>query len=141
MKRRTAGRKTPKDEADGYVGRRVRMRRLMLGLSQTELAERIGVTFQQVQKYEKGMNRISASRLQRVAHVLQVPVPFFFEGIPMSHSLPNATATVPSFDYVSVFLATSDGLALTKAFTQITNAKLRRRIVELVEYIAGDYRE
>jgi len=124
---------------DKHVGSRVRMRRLMLGMSQTALADAIGLTFQQVQKYEKGANRMGASRLQQIAHVLQVPVPFFFEGAPSLGRLSEGTGAALSFRYVSEFLATSDGLALTKAFMQIKNAKLRRRIVELVEQIAGDH--
>ena len=122
---------------DKYVGRRIRMRRLMLEMSQTTLADAIGLTFQQVQKYEKGANRIGASRLQHIAHVLKVPVHFFFEGAPSLSSLPNGTATAPSLAYVSEFLASSDGLALTKAFMRVRDAKLRRCIVQLVEQIAG----
>lgn len=124
---------------DKHVGSRVRMRRMMLGMSQEKLGNSLGLTFQQVQKYEKGTNRIGASRLQQIAHILQVPVAFFFEGAPnvggaariegMSEALSPA--------YVSDFLATSDGLALTKAFMRIDNSKLRRRIVDLVEQIAS----
>ncbi len=96
------------------------------------------MTFQQVQKYEKGSNQIGASRLQHIAHILQVSVAFFFEGTPetIGHDRPVMTE-VPSPTYVSDFLATSDGINLTKAFTQIKNAKLRRRIVDLVEELAG----
>ena len=118
---------------DKHVGNRVRMGRKMLGMSQTTLADAMGLSFQQVQKYEKGSNRISASRLVQSAHILQVPVTFFFEGVPGVPGAPQAKGTAPSPAYVSDFLATSDGLALTKAFTQITNAKLRRCIVDLVE--------
>ena len=127
------------DPIDKHVGSRVRMRRLMLRMSQTTLADAIGLTFQQVQKYEKGTNRMGASRLQHIAKVLQVPVPFFFEGAPHSPGQPEGDA--PSPTYVSEFLATSDGLGLTKAFMQIKNAKLRRRIVDLVEQIAGGYED
>ena len=109
------------------------MRRMMLGMSQDKLAHAFGLTFQQVQKYEKGTNRIGAGRLQQIAHTLQVPVTFFFEGGP---GAPQAKGAAPSPAYVSDFLATSDGLALTKAFTQIKNAKLRRCIVDLVKGIA-----
>jgi transcriptional regulator with XRE-family HTH domain len=110
------------------------MRRLMLGLGQEKLGNALGLTFQQVQKYEKGTNRISASRIQEIAGVLQVPVGFFFEGVPSLSVLPKGTASSP--DYVSEFVGTSDGLALAKAFTQIKNGKLRRCIVTLVEQIA-----
>jgi transcriptional regulator with XRE-family HTH domain len=123
---------------DRHVGSRVRMRRMMLSLSQEKLGDALGLTFQQVQKYEKGANRIGASRLQQIANILHVPVSFFFEGAP-SQSLerPAGMGEAPSPSYVSDFLATSDGLALTKAFVRIKDAKLRRRIVDLVEAIAG----
>ena len=121
---------------DKHVGSRVRMRRMMLSLSQEKLGGALGLTFQQVQKYEKGTNRIGASRLQQISHILQVPVAFFFEGAPTApHS--EGMSEAPSPSYVSDFLATSDGLALTKAFMEIKEPKLRRRIVDLVEEIAG----
>jgi transcriptional regulator with XRE-family HTH domain len=123
---------------DKHVGSRVRMRRMMLNMSQEKLGDALGLTFQQVQKYEKGTNRIGASRLQQIAHILQVPVSFFFEGAPLlpgQHS--GGMSEAPSPAYVSDFLATSDGLSLTKAFMRIKNNKLRRRIVDLVEQIAG----
>jgi transcriptional regulator with XRE-family HTH domain len=125
---------------DKHVGSRVRMRRMMLSMSQEKLGDALGLTFQQVQKYEKGTNRIGASRLQQIAHILQVPVSFFFEGAPnvggAHHS--GGMSEAPSPAYVSDFLATSDGLSLTKAFMRIKSSKLRRRIVDLVEQIAGD---
>lgn len=121
---------------DKYVGSRVRMRRIMLGMSQEKLGEALGLTFQQVQKYEKGTNRVGASRLQQIADVLQVPVAFMFEGIPTGPTPINGVAEAPSPGYVSDFLATSEGLALTRAFTRITDAKMRRSIVDLVEQIA-----
>jgi transcriptional regulator with XRE-family HTH domain len=124
---------------DKHVGSRVRMRRMMLGMSQEKLGDALGLTFQQVQKYEKGTNRIGASRLQQIAHSLQVPVAFFFEGAPsvQSSGRHEGMAEAPSPAYVSDFLATSDGLALTKAFMKISDSKLRRRIVDLVEQIAA----
>jgi transcriptional regulator with XRE-family HTH domain len=128
-----ANRKAP-DPTDRHVGARVRMRRMMLGMSQTGLGDALGLTFQQVQKYEKGSNRIGASRLQMIARVLQVTESFFFEGAPGVSS----AAGQPSPGYVSDFLGTRDGLALTKAFTAIRNGKLRRCIVALVEEIAGE---
>lgn len=124
---------------DKHVGSRVRMRRMMLSMSQEKLGDALGLTFQQVQKYEKGTNRIGASRLQQIAHILEVPVSFFFEGAP-EFGVPApqpGMSEAPSPAYVSDFLATSDGLALTKAFMRIDDAKLRRRIVDLVEHIAG----
>src|SRR5262245_9849826 len=124
---------------DRHVGSRVRMRRMMLGMSQEKLGDALGLTFQQVQKYEKGANRIGASRLQQISQILQVPVSFFFEGVPAQRSEHvEEFSEAPSPAYVSDFLATSDGLALTKAFVRIKDAKLRRRIVDLVEQIAGE---
>ena len=124
---------------DRHVGSRVRMRRMMLGMSQEKLGDALGLTFQQVQKYEKGANRIGASRLQQISQILQVPVSFFFEGVPSQRTeRVEGFAEAPSPAYVSDFLATSDGLALTKAFVRIKDAKLRRRIVDLVEQIAGE---
>lgn len=134
----TMAKKAP-NPIDKHVGSRVRMRRMMLGMSQEKLGDSLGLTFQQVQKYEKGTNRIGASRLQQISEILQVPVSFFFEGVP---NVPGASTgatgmgEAPSPAYVSDFLATSDGLALTKAFVQIKDGRLRRRIVDMVEAIA-----
>jgi transcriptional regulator with XRE-family HTH domain len=123
---------------DKHVGSRVRMRRMMLGMSQEKLGDALGLTFQQVQKYEKGTNRIGASRLQQIGHFLQVPVAFFFEGAPEVAGTVGGMSEAPSPAYVADFLATSDGLALIKAFMRIKDAKLRRRIVDLVSQMAGE---
>ena len=124
---------------DKHVGSRVRMRRMMLSMSQEKLGDALELTFQQVQKYEKGTNRIGASRLQQISNILQVPVAFFFEGAPeLPGSRGSSGKDAPSPTYVADFLATSDGLALTKAFMRIPDPKLRRRIVDLVEQIAGE---
>ena len=114
------------------------MRRMMLGMSQEKLGDGLGLTFQQVQKYEKGTNRIGASRLQQISHILQVPVAFFFEGAPHVHGQSDGMKEAPSPAYVADFLATSEGLALTKAFMRIKEPKVRRRIVDLVKQIAGE---
>ena len=132
-------RKGPLNPTDKHVGSRLRMRRLMLDMSQTDVADALGLTFQQVQKYENGSNRISAGRLQHLSQILQVPVPFFFEGGPAASGIPQVakgTADAPSPAYVTDFLATSDGLSLVKAFMCIEDPKLRRAIVRLVEQIA-----
>src|SRR6201995_5454492 len=115
---------------DKHVGSRVRMRRMMLSMSQEKLGDALGLTFQQVQKYEKGTNRIGASRLQQISNILQVPVSFFFEGAPNmpGHSSSGGMSEAPSPAYVSDFLATSDGLSLTKSFMKIKSSKLRRKI-------------
>src|SRR5690349_22462530 len=96
---------------DKHVGSRVRMRRMMLSMSQEKLGDALGLTFQQVQKYEKGTNRIGASRLQQISTILQVPVAFFFEGVPEVATGRAQSKDAPSPSYVSDFLATSDGLA------------------------------
>ena len=119
---------------DRHVGSRVRMRRIMLGMSQEKLGEGLGLTFQQIQKYEKGTNRIGASRIQQIAEILQVPVSFLFEGSP---GVSTSFGEAPSPAYVADFLATSEGLALIRAFTQVSDIKLRRAIVEMVELIGG----
>ena len=129
----------PKDgvqPTDKHVGARVRTRRLMLDMSQTALGDALGLTFQQVQKYEKGTNRIGASRLQHISQILQVPVEFFFQGGPQFRGHHDPQTSAPSPQYVSDYLATKDGLQLTKAFMQIPDPKLRRSIVNLVEQIA-----
>ena len=122
---------------DKYVGSRVRMRRIMLGMSQEKLGEALGLTFQQVQKYEKGTNRVGASRLQQISEILQVPVSFLFDGGPSGSVNADGFNEGTSPTYVSDFLATTEGLALTRAFTRIADSKLRRSIVELVEQIAA----
>lgn len=123
---------------DKHVGSRVRMRRMMLSMSQEKLGDALGLTFQQVQKYEKGTNRIGASRLQQISLILQVPVSFFFEGAPLPPGRSQGLGEAPSPAYVTDFLATSDGLTLVKAFVRIQNPKLRRRIVDLVEEMGGE---
>ena len=126
------------DPTDTYVGARVRMRRLMLDMSQTDLARAVGLTFQQVQKYEKGTNRVSASRLQQFSKILEVPISFFFEGLPTPKNASKQTANAPSPAYVSDFLASSDGLSLVKSYTRIKSPDLRRVIVNFVKALAGE---
>ena len=133
--------KTP-NPIDKHVGSRVRMRRMMLGMSQEKLGERLALTFQQVQKYEKGTNRIGASRLQQIAAILSVPVSFFFEGAPSGEPAPEGGfSDVGAASYVADFLSTSEGLSLNRAFIRIKNPKVRRKLVDLVAAIAGDEEE
>ena len=120
------------DGVDKYVGSRVRMRRLMLDMSQTDLADAIGLTFQQVQKYEKGSNRMGASRLHQIAEVLQVPPTFFFEGAPGQSKAEGK----PLPDFVPGFVSTSDGLALARAYMRLPKG-LKQRVLALVEDLAG----
>lgn len=115
------------------------MWRMMLGMSQKTRRRPLVLHSNKFKKYEKGTNRIGASRLQQIpSNILQVPVSFFFEGAPNNSNPQSGFGEAPSPSYVSDFLATSDGLALTRAFMRIKTPKLRRRIVDLVEQIASD---
>ncbi|KQT83934.1 helix-turn-helix transcriptional regulator [Aurantimonas sp. Leaf443] len=120
---------------DQHVGSRVRLRRTMLGMSQEKLGESLGITFQQIQKYEKGSNRIGASRLQRISEVLNVPVSYFFEDAPGSGGAGGLHEPAAP-DYVADFLSSSEGLQLTRAFIRISDPKVRRRIIDLVKSFA-----
>ncbi|MGN6466297.1 MAG: helix-turn-helix domain-containing protein [Rhizobiaceae bacterium] len=124
---------------DIHVGSRVRLRRNMLGMSQEKLGEKLGITFQQVQKYEKGTNRVGASRLQAIASILDTPVSFFFEDAPgdgmrQSKGFSEDSAT----SYVVDFISSAEGLQLNRAFVKITDPKVRRKIIELVRTIGAD---
>lgn len=111
----------------------------MQGLSQEKLGDALGITFQQIQKYEKGANRIGASRMQQIANVLSVPVSFFFEDAPSgTDSTPAGMAEQNSTTYVVDFLSSSEGLQLNRAFVNIKDAKVRRKIVELVKTLAEE---
>ena len=127
---------------DKHVGSRVRMRRMMLSMSQEKLGDALGLTFQQVQKYEKGTNRIGASRLAADRqYSASAGFVFLRRRAACAAAITGGMGEAPSPAYVSDFLATSDGLSLTKAFMRIKNSKLRRRIVDLVEQIAGETTE
>jgi transcriptional regulator with XRE-family HTH domain len=113
---------------------------MLLGMSQEKLGEHLGLTFQQIQKYEKGINRIGASRLFDLAQVLGVPVQFFYDEAPVAggDTVVAGFAERPSDTYVVDFLASRDGLELNKAFVRITDARVRRSIVDLVRALAGE---
>jgi len=113
----------------------------MLGMSQEKLGEHLGITFQQIQKYEKGTNRIGASRLQHIARVLSVPVSFFFEDAPGGEAQAGGMAEQQSASYVVDFLSSSEGIQLNKAFVRIKDAKLRRKLIDLVRAVAGSDEE
>nr|WP_247749360.1 MULTISPECIES: helix-turn-helix domain-containing protein [unclassified Rhizobium] len=121
---------------DIYVGSRVRMRRLMLGMSQERLADQIGVTFQQVQKYEKGTNRIGASRLQTIAGVLAIQVSFFFQQDNSQSITTDGIGHLNGLDDLSEFLTSKEGLGLNKAFMKIGDAGIRQSILTLVTSLA-----
>lgn len=107
-------------------------------MSQEKLGESLGITFQQIQKYEKGTNRIGASRLQHIATVLKVPVAFFFEDAPGTPDEAEGFSEAQPTSYVVDFLSSSEGLSLNKSFVRIEDPKVRRRIVDLVRSIAGE---
>jgi transcriptional regulator with XRE-family HTH domain len=126
---------------DIHVGNRVRLQRMLIGISQEKLGERLGLTFQQVQKYEKGINRIGASRLFELSRVLGVPVQFFYDDAPGSGSAPTATpgfADRPSDSHVFEFLSSREGLELTRAFSRITDPKVRKSVLDLVRSLADE---
>jgi len=125
---------------DVHVGSRIRLRRMMIGMSQETLGEKLSLTFQQVQKYEKGANRVGASRLYTIASILDVPVQFFFD------DMPDAVAqAVPDYDgpeasdqtpFVMDFVSSQEGLQLNMAFSKIENGETRKKLVELVKTLA-----
>lgn len=123
---------------DIHVGSRIRLRRTMMGMSQEKLGESLGITFQQIQKYEKGTNRVGASRLQNIAGILNVPVSFFFEDAPGSEADLSGGMAETSTGYVVNFLSSSEGLQLNRAFVNISDPKVRRRIIDLVKSLADD---
>jgi transcriptional regulator with XRE-family HTH domain len=136
------GKKQP-NPIDVHVGSRIRLRRTMSGMSQERLGANLGITFQQIQKYERGTNRVGASRLQNIASILNVPVSFFFENAPgqgsplddadPSHALPH--------DDFQTFLSSSEGFRLNREFVRITDPKVRHRIIEMIKAIAADQDE
>jgi transcriptional regulator with XRE-family HTH domain len=122
---------------DIHVGSRVRLRRMTLGMSQEKLGEHLGITFQQIQKYEKGTNRVSASRLLEAARVLGVPAAYFFEGAP--GGAPSIVGNPEGgFSAIVSFLLTPEGIGLNRAFSRIRDPKIRRRVIDLVKAIGGD---
>ena len=126
---------------DRHVGARLRMRRMLIGMSQEKLGDAIGLTFQQVQKYEKGTNRIGASRLQQIGQILGVPPAFFFEDMP--EAVPSGQMSLAEDDSSSLlsFLSSAEGLLLTKAFIRIRGAKVRRKVIDLVSAFADSENE
>ncbi len=127
--------KTP-SPIDKHVGSRVRMQRMLVGISQEKLGDALGLTFQQVQKYEKGTNRIGASRLHSIAGVLGVPIDFFYRGAPSPQGRGSAASRAGG-DAVADFLLTRDGVDLVKGFLAITDPQVRRRVVNLVEALGA----
>ncbi|ACL55274.1 helix-turn-helix domain-containing protein [Methylobacterium nodulans] len=125
------------DPIDRHVGHRVRVRRLLVGVSQEKLGDALGVTFQQIQKYEKGANRISASRLQQIAEMLGVPVGFFYEGAPRPENWLDEEHVEVARQPGSDLFWTSQDLQLVRAFQRVDDPQVRRRLVALVEALSG----
>ena len=124
---------------DTHVGSRVRLRRMLMGMSQERLGDSMGLTFQQVQKYEKGVNRIGASRLFQISKILDVPVQFFFEEAP---NLTEAGATPgmaepESQTFIIEFLNSREGLELNRAFSKISDARIRKSIIDLIRALSA----
>jgi len=124
------------DPRDAEIGKRVRTLRLQRGLSQTELGALIDVTFQQVQKYEKGTNRISAGRLQRIAEVMSVPVSFFFAGFDEKPKVAASASHLVDVEFS--FLQTEGALRLARAYARIKQPSVRLQLLRLTEAIAGE---
>ncbi len=120
---------------DVHVGARIRMRRRILSMSQEELARGIGLTFQQVQKYERGANRVSASKLHLIAHKLGVSISYFFNGLPEPVDTGEADAAI--IGEISAFMRTAEGLRLAQAFPKIRSGPIRRTLLELTEFSSG----
>lgn len=126
---------------DIHVGNRVRLQRMLMGISQEKLGERLGLTFQQVQKYEKGINRIGASRLFELSRVLGVPVQFFYDDAPLlssSHQPTPGFAERSSDSQVFEFLSSREGLELNRAFSRISDPKVRKSVLDLVRSLADE---
>ena len=129
----------PKKQAnpiDAQVGNRVRLRRMLIGMSQERLGELLGLTFQQVQKYEKGVNRIGAGRLFEVSRVLGVGIDYFYEGV--NSQLAGGFTDVQSSPPVMEFVSSGEGLQLSLAFMKIKDPKLRKRVLDLVKQMSED---
>lgn len=118
---------------DAQVGNRVRIRRMLIGMSQERLGDLLGLTFQQVQKYEKGVNRIGAGRLFEIARILGVPIDFFYDGVGAALENP-AEGTPPVMEFVS----SGEGLQLSLAFMKIKDPKVRKRVLDLVKSLANE---
>ena len=126
---------------DAHVGARVRLRRMLIGMSQEKLGELLGVTFQQVQKYEKGANRIGASRLYEISRVLEVPVQFFFDDLPEDGrrpvARPHGFSESEGEPFVMDFVSSTEGLTLNRAYSGIVDGKVRRRVLDLIRELSG----
>ncbi len=124
---------------DVHVGSRVRLRRMLVGMSQEKLGEMLGLTFQQIQKYEKGANRIGASRLYQIAQILGVSVQFFFDDMPREHTIERSEglSEADPAPFVMDFVSSAEGLQLNRSYTRIGDAQVRKRLLELVKSLSN----
>ena len=120
---------------DIYVGQRLRLRRSMLGMSQEQLGSATGITFQQVQKYERGINRMGASRLYDFSKILSTPISYFFEGFSESNKSAVAESATPTYEAEA--MTGKDTMALVRAFSEIKSPKVRRQVLQLAKSLAG----
>jgi transcriptional regulator with XRE-family HTH domain len=132
----SSGQRSP-NPIDLHVGGRIRMRRKVLGVSQERLAEALGLTFQQVQKYERGSNRVSASKLYEIARFLNSPISYFFEGLADPTAGEGGAVDGPE-QLMHDFLMTSEGLELAAVFPKIPRGRVRRRVLDLIRSLAGE---
>ncbi len=139
---------------DAHVGSRVRLRRMLIGMSQEKLGELLGLTFQQVQKYEKGANRIGASRLFDISQILAVPVSYFFDDVPDEVAAQHRSMSghggsanghsnghykdLESGPHMMEFVSSAEGFQLIRAYTKITDPRVRKRVLDLVKSLTGD---
>ncbi|HEV7415199.1 helix-turn-helix domain-containing protein [Tianweitania sediminis] len=133
----TENKKRP-NPIDIHVGSRIRLRRNMIGMSQEKLGEQLGITFQQIQKYEKGTNRVGASRLQAIGGIMNVPVSYFFEDAPRDGAGGPEFGEPPAPSFETDFLSTTEGIQLFRSFTKITDPKVRRRVLDLIKVLAAE---
>lgn len=122
---------------DVHVGSRVRMRRMLIGMSQEKLGDQLGLTFQQVQKYEKGANRIGASRLYHISQILGVPIEFFYEGLPAEETAATEGFGERGSNFDFDLLSTSEGIQLNSAFFSIKSPKVRKQLLDLVKTLGA----
>ena len=121
---------------DLHVGARIRMRRKLLGVSQERLADQLGLTFQQVQKYERGANRVSASKLYEIARALQTSVAYFFDGL--ADTADPGIEMVEGREFMQELVMTPEGLELASLFPKLKRGRVRRRVLDLVKALAED---
>ena len=127
-----------KQDVDAYVGKRLRLRRTMMGLSQEAIAKAVGITFQQVQKYEKGANAMNAGRLYEFAQVMHVPVAYFFEGLELPSGAAGFAEEAVAFDHKNRAVSDRESLEIMKAFKRIKEQVIRKRLADLVRAVADN---